>query len=166
MSPSRQVFALLVSVAAGFTGLVLVLALLLGPDTHSNLGAADPGFDRVATGEIDEEQPFRPSFDAGAALIAAERDGPVALEERGRILFFANSCATCHGIAASGATVGPDLIDAANVEDFVDALRGGDEGMPAFAESEITDTEAEAIFAFLESITAGPTASRSSALRR
>ncbi len=167
MIPAR--YALSIGAALAVTAIALVLIVFIvatRPDTHANLGKPDPGFNRVPTGEIAEEQPFRPSFDAEAALITAERDGPIAPEERGRILFFANSCATCHGIAAAGATVGPDLIDAVNLEDFLDALREGDEGMPAFAESEITDAEAEAIFAFLESMETGATASRSSELRR
>ncbi len=114
----------------------------------------------MATGEIDVEQPFRPSFDAAAALADEERIGELDELGRGRILYFANSCATCHGLTGAGATVGPELIDAVNLEDFLDALRKGDEGMPSYDETVISDEQAEAIFAFLESVRTANTAGR------
>ncbi len=151
--------ALLAAVLVAGTVIVVVM-LVLGPDTHSNLGEPDANFNRVATGEIEYEQPFRPSFDAATELAAAERDGALTAEERGRILYFANSCATCHGLTAGGATVGPELVDAVDLGDFLDALRDGEEGMPAFRDAELTDEQAEAIFAFLESLKSEDTARR------
>jgi mono/diheme cytochrome c family protein len=140
--------------------IVIAVIIALGPDTHSNLGEPDPNFNRVATGEIGQEQPFRPSFDAATELATAAGEGALTAEEHGRILYFANSCATCHGLSAGGATVGPELVDAVSLEDFFDALRDGEEGMPGYSEMEITDAEAEAIFTFLEGLKTGNTANR------
>jgi hypothetical protein len=155
---SRTTLTILIVVMTASIGLVFVLVVILVPDTHANLGDVDPNFDRVTTGEIDTEQPLRPSFDPANALADAERDGALTVEERGRILYFANSCATCHGIGGGGATVGPDPIDSGNFEDFLEAMREGDDGMPLYAEEVISDAQADEIFAFLEGLHTDSTA--------
>ena len=73
---SRTTLAILISIVTVSIGLVFVLVVILVPDTHANLGDVDPNFDRVTTGEIDTEQPLRPSFDAANALADAPRPSP------------------------------------------------------------------------------------------
>jgi mono/diheme cytochrome c family protein len=123
------------------------VVVLLGPDTHANLGEPDPNFDRAATGSLGSEDPFStPLNGAGQELL----NDPAT---RGQGLFFANGCATCHGLSGSGGTVGPKLAGEINLEDFFDALRAGDGGMPQYNDiTQLSDEDAQLIFEFLQDL--------------
>ena len=142
-------------IAGGIVGAVATLAVVLivvivaiGPNTHANLGEPDLGFSRVTTGNIDVVEPFAtPLTQEGQALFEEETADGL---QRGRGLFFANGCATCHGLTGAGGSVGPAIAAGeVDVEEFFDGIRDGDKGMPQFDELHLSDEEAQAILDFL-----------------
>ena len=101
----------------------------------------------VAAGEI-----FRP--DPGAP--SASGDGPTipsagTLEQKGHALFLLN-CAHCHGADARG-DEGPDLHGVTKSDARIASLiKNGKKGeMPKFA-SKLTDSEVQAVIAFVRSL--------------
>ena len=147
MTRPRSLLAIgLVGAVATLAFVLIVVVIALGPNTHANLGAPDSTFDRVPIGQIEVDGAFAtPLGPAGRTLL--EDPEPA---HRGRALYFANGCATCHGLAGGGDVVGPTLAGEVVLDDFLQALRDGDKGMPLFDEQHLSDDDALAIFAFIE----------------
>ena len=134
--------AVLVALVSG-----LALGLIGGivarsPETHANVRPA--GYDRTAIGHVGEVLPYEGIGLADARV--ADIADPIA---RGRILFLANGCAACHGVAAQGGVVGPKLdLEELWKEDFLPIVRSGPAGMPAFTDSILSDSDLDSIYAF------------------
>ena len=141
--PPGPIMGAIVMSALAFTLIGVIIAR--SPYTHHNL--EPEGYDRTDVATLGEPPPFEgihladPDYTTGDPLTD------------GRILFFANNCASCHGLTGQGATVGGD-IDASdfNLSEFLQEVRKGPKGMPAFVEETLSDEEAEQLFAFLEAI--------------
>jgi mono/diheme cytochrome c family protein len=101
--------------------------------------------------------PFRPetlSADEAAALFEPLPDGPFSGgdPQRGRALY-AERCLICHGAEGRGGPRGVNLVGRHVLHrspEFVEAVRAGRGGMPAFPET--TDTEVADILAHLRSL--------------
>ena len=141
--------AVLVALVSG-----LALGLIGGivarsPETHANVRPA--GYDRTAVGHVGEVLPYEGIGLADARV--ADIADPIA---RGRILFLANGCAACHGVAAQGGVVGPKLdLEELWKEDFLPIVRSGPAGMPAFTDSILSDGDLDSIYAFLKAARRG-----------
>ena len=119
--------------------------------------------------------PFRRVFDAGAAVrrsfiaiamvgaalassgaLGADKPNDVA---RGKQLYFATGCDQCHGTQGKGGA-GPRLAPGPiPYEGFVMQLRKPRVRMPLYSAVVMPDSDVAAIFAFLQSVPKGKTAS-------
>lgn len=131
--------------------ILIVVIVVIGPNTHANLGEPDPGFDRVPTGEIGVEEHLTTPLREDIREQWQIADGEERLA-RGRELYFYNACSTCHGSTGRGTTIAPALAGEVNAEDFLNTLRRPPQGMPPYYEDHISEEEAQAIFLFLESL--------------
>lgn len=129
---------------SGLAFTLVVVIIYRSPYTHGNLSAE--GYNRTEVIHVGEEQSF-----AGLGL----RDSASVLngdpEHDGRILFFAFGCASCHGLDASGGPVGKDIRDA-SANRMTRQVRRGPGNMPAFAEDVLSDSELQALIAFIASL--------------
>lgn len=127
---------------------VAPLALLLmvvgarSPYTHVNL---DAGFDSNYSRSIQAPVGYI-ELTHGAGLAAPPAADPV---ERGKQLFVADGCASCHGLTGSGGIIGPVIVgtDAKTLGAKTDRGPGG---MPAYAPGAIPDDDLQAIAAYLK----------------
>lgn len=134
---------------SGLAFTLIVVIIARSPYTHGNLSAE--GYDRTDIIYVGEEHPFTGVGLADPDL--AETGDPV---QDGRILFFANNCASCHGLSGQGGPVGVDLdTSEISLSEFIRDVRKGPKGMPAFIEEVLSDEEADQLYAFLDSIGKG-----------
>ena len=136
--------AVLVGLVSGL-GLGLIGGIVArSPETHANVRPA--GYDRTAVGYVGEVAPFE-----GFGLAGARVDDGADPIARGRGLFLAIGCAACHGLAAEGGAVGPELdLEEIFREDFGPIVRSGPGGMPAFTDATLSDVDLEAIYGYLK----------------
>lgn len=129
--------------ALAFTLIGVIIAR--SPYTHHNLNPE--GYDRTEVATLGET----PAFEGISLADASYATGDPLAD--GRILFFANNCASCHGLKGQGATVGTDLDTSdLSLSEFLREVRKGPKGMPAFVEETLSDEEAEQLYAFLEAV--------------
>jgi cytochrome c553 len=120
-------------------GLMLIGVLVRSPDTRSNFQESSVGYDRTdvaLVGTLD-------TFDGVTQQLGPD---PAAI-------YVGAGCAGCHGLSGEGGVVGPDIWGK-NVEDATEAIRDGDQGMPAYAEERLTDRQVEALVAYLTGLRA------------
>jgi hypothetical protein len=141
--PPGPILGAIVMSALAFTLIGVIIAR--SPYTHHNLNPE--GYDRTEVATLGDTPPFEGISVADAALTTGD---PFT---DGRILFFANNCASCHGLTGQGATVGGDL-DTSDLSpsEFLREVRKGPKGMPAFIEESLSDEELERLYAFLDSV--------------
>lgn len=139
---------MLLPVFIGSAVLVIALTLLTivarSPYTHSNLNFnLDPHYTRTDQVVVGAPIPF-----GGGRLTV-----PLATDriELGKQLFIADSCASCHGLNGRGGIIGPSLVGK-TVKKLRTTTRVGPKGMPAYADGALSDTDLDAIAAYLNSI--------------
>lgn len=126
-------------------GFGLVVGIIArSPETHANV--RPEGYGRTPITYLGEQATFEVLGLADPGLLTTT--DPI---ERGRLLFLATSCATCHGLDNQGGVVGPNLdIGDLTLSDLRTAVRSGPRGMPVFAVEMLSDDDLEVIYAFLE----------------
>lgn len=135
--------AVLVALVSGLALGMIGGIVARSPETHANVRPA--GYDRTTVGYVGELVPYE-----GIGLADSDADDDPDPVVRGRILFLAYGCATCHGVAAQGGIVGPRLhLDDIFKEDFVPIVRSGPAGMPAFTDSILSDVDLDSIYKYL-----------------
>ena len=128
-------------------GAVLLIALSLltivarSPYTHANLDAGfDPRYRRTEQMILGAPIPMGHS-----ALAVAPASDPA---QRGRQLFVANGCASCHGLDGHGGIIGPSILGT-KAEKLRTVTSIGPRGMPPYAPGALSDQDLAAIAAFL-----------------
>lgn len=128
---------------------VLIIAFTLltivarSPYTHSNLNLnLDPRYTR--TDQTVVGAPIL--FGAGRLTVPLSSDQV----QLGKQLFVADNCAACHGLDGSGGIVGPPILGK-TAKKLRTTTHVGPKGMPAYADSALSDADLEAIAAFLNS---------------
>ncbi len=129
---------------SGLAFTLIGIIIARSPYTHGNL--RPEGYDRTEIAYVTQEYPFD---GLGLADPSLAQTGDPAQD--GRALFFRYGCASCHGLNAQGAAVGPDLLNA-SASNIGREVREGPEGMPAYRTSTLSDEDLEKIIAFLKSI--------------
>ena len=132
----------LLAFAALITATGMVIVFVRSPLTHGNLSA--PGHDgRTPVGFLGEEYPYT-GF--GLAKITDTGD-PV---HDGSALWIRAGCAACHGLSATGGSVGPDVSDLESLSDFSRDARRGPDAMPGYAAATLSDTALAQIYQWLD----------------
>lgn len=141
--PPGPIMGAIVMSALAFTLIGVIIAR--SPYTHHNLNPE--GYDRTEVATLGEP----PAFEGISLADASYATGDPLAD--GRILFFANNCASCHGLTGQGATVGGDLdISDLSLSEFLREVRKGPKGMPAFVDEALSEEEAEQLYAFLAAV--------------
>jgi cytochrome c553 len=148
-STRRGLLAALLSVLIGFT-------VACGGGTDQDVEAtttSTASTDVAATGggASEETEPPQPSS------VSESGGGPDPDPGNGEQLFQMAGCASCHALAAAGATgdTGPDLDEAEpSFEDAVDQITNGGGGMPAFKD-QLDKAQIEDLAAFVVESTKG-----------
>ena len=131
------------------SAVLVIAATLVGivarsPYTHSNLNFdVDPRYTRTEQITVGAPIPFGPG-----RLAVAPASDPV---EYGKQLFIADNCANCHGMDGSGGVVGPSILGK-TAKKLRTSTHVGPKGMPAFADGALSDTDIDAIIAYLNSV--------------
>jgi mono/diheme cytochrome c family protein len=105
----------------------------------------------------------------GTAAIGAARaqDAPAADAAKGKRIFLADGCFTCHGRAGQGGAYnGPAPIlahTALPFDAFKGQLRNPANDMPAYSDAVLSDQDVADIYAFVESLS-GPTSPKDIAI--
>ena len=129
---------------SGLAFTLIVVIISRSPYTHGNLSAE--GYDRTDIIYVGQEHPFEgPGLADPSGALTGD---PV---QDGRILFFANGCASCHGLQGQGGPVGKDLAKS-DSEEISQEVRKGPKTMPAFESGVLSDADLEKLIAFLESV--------------
>ena len=129
---------------SGLAFTLIVVIISRSPYTHGNLSAE--GYDRTDIIYVGQEHQFEgPGLADPSGALTGD---PV---QDGRILFFANGCASCHGLQGQGGAVGKDLAKS-NSEEISQEVRKGPKTMPAFESGVLSDADLEKLIAFLESV--------------
>ena len=129
---------------SGLAFTLIVVIISRSPYTHGNL--SPEGYDRTDIIYVGQEHPFQgPGLADPSGALTGD---PV---QDGRILFFANGCASCHGLQGQGGAVGKDLATS-NSEEISQEVRKGPKTMPAFESGVLSDSDLEKLIAFLESV--------------
>ncbi|MEE8497082.1 MAG: cytochrome c [Acidimicrobiia bacterium] len=146
---------------------VLVVVLIRNPATHADVDALATS-DRVPHSHVGEVRPLsRPGIDPETvdpvhnvvimvapglnAAAAAPTGDPQVDGARG---FFGLGCASCHGLDAESGVVGGDILGDVDdgFDEFLDEVRRGPEGMPAYSVEDFSDEELALVHAYLESL--------------
>ena len=146
---------------------VLVTVLIRNPATHADVDALATA-DRVPHSHVGEVQALsRPGIDPETvdpvhdvvimvapglnAAAAAPTGDPMVDGARG---FFGLGCASCHGLDAESGVVGGDILGDVDdgLDEFLDEVRRGPEGMPAYSVEDFSDGELALVHAYLESL--------------
>lgn len=136
--------ASVIFVVAIIVAVTLVTVLLRNPATHANL--EDPGFyDRTELAYLGRDYVY---LGYGEGALLEEGTDP---RELGQSLYVRAGCIGCHGSYAEGAIVAGTLwdIDQEEVADFFRVVRDGPEGMPAYPESVLAESDLSLILEFL-----------------
>jgi len=99
-----------------------------GYDTHLNYSTVSDDYTRSIVGRVGDSE------DAPDGWTPAEPIGP----GNTFAAWVGYGCASCHGLDGAGGLVGPNLQELVR-DDFVDKIRFGADGMPAFGEMDLTD---------------------------
>jgi ubiquinol-cytochrome c reductase cytochrome c subunit len=92
--------------------------------------------------------------------LAASGAAPSGDAAHGKALFMSEGCFACHGTVGHGEPYGPRLAPKPLVwEAFVHQLRHPRSSMPPYSPKYVNDKDLADIYAYLESIPAGPKAS-------
>lgn len=142
----------LLASAAIFTAVGMVIVFVRAPLANTELSHPAETethidqYDRTELAHVGDLDPY-----VGFGLkdeSAAETGDPVA---DGRVLSFEYACAACHAPSGLGGVVGPDLIDElGSFGRFVDEVRDGPKGMPAYSESTLSEKDLQKIYDFLD----------------
>ena len=132
----------------GTAVLVLALSLLTivarSPYTHSNLNTAfDPNYTRTQQDVVGTPLPY-----VGNMLAVTPASDPI---ERGKQLFVAKDCASCHGLDGKGGIVGPAIVGV-TAQKLRVKTNVGPKGMPSFAPGALTDQDLADIAAYLDAM--------------
>lgn len=146
MKISRLNFATFIFTAGFVVAITLVTVLLRNPATHANL--EDPEhYDRTTLVYLGEEYAYD-GFGGGAGLAGPGLDP----HEIGGRLYVRLGCASCHGVYAEGATVGPALWPVIDEDfgDIVNDLRNPPSGMPHYQSDVLSEEQIGLVLAHLE----------------
>ncbi len=129
----------------GAAVLMIALTLLVigarSPFTHVNLDEGfDPNYTRTEQTLVGDPIPY----EGGGLAVPHASD----LVERGKQLFVAKGCASCHGLDGRGAIIGLSVAGTKADKLHSKAL-AGPKGMPAYAPDALTDEDLAAIAAYL-----------------
>ncbi|GBE26000.1 hypothetical protein BMS3Bbin02_02292 [bacterium BMS3Bbin02] len=142
----------LLAFAAIFTAVGMVIVFVRAPLANTDL--SHPGeyethideYDRTELAHVGDLDPY-----VGFGLkdeSAAQTGDPV---EDGKVLSFEYACAACHAPSGLGGVVGPALIgEIGSFNNFVEEVRDGPKGMPAYSEATLSDADLQKIYDFLE----------------
>lgn len=137
---------------AGFAAMVVVLGLGLqlifwrSPYTHTNLlPGPNSTFTRSRQILVGEATGYIPPGVSDPQTLSTD---PVT---RGRYLFVADKCASCHGLKGQGGEFAPPIAGF-NVDKLSTKAHTGPGGMPVF--SGVTQEDLTSIVAYLNSVTA------------
>ena len=129
---------------------VLIVAFTLltivarSPYTHSNLNVTfDPGYTRTKQTIVGSAVSF-----TGSMLAVTPASDPV---ERGKQLFVADDCASCHGLDGRGGIIGPSIVGT-NPNKLHTKTTVGPKGMPAYAPGVLSNDDLAAIAAYLNAM--------------
>ncbi|MBI3953069.1 MAG: cytochrome c [Chloroflexi bacterium] len=144
----RLGFALVIGLASVLIGVIV----LRSPDTHGNLWEAPrPGYVRTDIAMLAGEDPREAPQTRSAFTLAGVswRGGPPL--DPGRAIYLREGCATCHGLDARGAEVGPSL--AGSPPEIVTRMvRDGPKGMPAYAEAQLSAADLAKLADYLQGL--------------
>lgn len=134
------VLALMMS---GLAVMLVGIVIARSPYTHGNLSPA--GYNRTEIIYVGQDPPFE-GFPLHDPRLADTGDPA----QDGRVLFFANGCAACHGLNGEGAAVGKS-ISKSSAEEISQEVRRGPKTMPVYDTSVLSDSDVEKLVAFLKS---------------
>jgi cytochrome c551/c552 len=150
-SGSMWIGVLLAS-AAIFTAVGMVIVFVRAPLANTDLSHPSEyethidEYDRTELTHVGDVDPY-----VGFGLkdeSAAQTGDPV---EDGKVLSFEYACAACHAPSGLGGVVGPALIgEIGSFNNFVEEVRDGPKGMPAYSESTLSEADLQKIYDFLE----------------
>ena len=132
------------ALAALITAIGMVVVFVRSPLTHGNLRDAD-NYTRAPVSYLGVVYPYGGFGLRDPQLI--DTGDPV---RDGAALWIGNGCASCHGTAAAGGPVAPDMSDIESLSDLRRKVRKGPELMPSFAVDALSDADLEKIYAWLE----------------
>lgn len=133
------------AVAAVITATGMVIVFVRAPISNTDL--TDPAvYDRTPIGYLDVTYPYE-----GFGLqdeSSAQTGDPVT---DGKALSLQYGCSACHAPTGLGGVVGVDLIDeVGSFNSFVEDVREGPKGMPAYSESTLSDADLQKIYDFID----------------
>jgi cytochrome c553 len=138
------VLPVFIGTAVLLIALTLLIIIAHGPYTHANLDTGyDPSYTRTNQILIGAPIPY-----TGDGLAVQPANDQV---ERGKQLFVAEGCATCHGLDGHGGIIGPSIVGTKAAKLRV-RTNVGPGGMPAYAPGVLSDQDLAAIAAYLESM--------------
>ncbi len=128
-----------------FTVVGMFLVIIARPQSHANLDPTAP-FERAPGSVVGVDYEY--SGLGSGDLISANG------ELSGETLYVQGNCVGCHGSGGAGAITGDALIgeegdSAPNVNSFIEDIRDGPKGMPAYDEANLSDRDVEAIHEYL-----------------
>jgi hypothetical protein len=140
--PPGPMMGLIVMTTLAFT--LIFIIIYRSPYTHANLNP--DGYDRTSVIYEGQTTPF-----TGVGLDNASFANTGDPVQDGRVLFFAFSCASCHGLDGQGGPVGKTLTGDSALK-IKTKVREGPKGMPAFDPNVFTDADMDKVITFLQSI--------------
>lgn len=138
----RLVPASLALAVASLSTLLLVIGAR-SPYTHANLVPSySAGYSRTEQSLVGPPRPF-----AGTE-VAVEALDPV---QRGKALFVAKGCASCHFLNGRGGVVGPPIVGA-GVPMLREKVYKGPGGMPAYSPETLSEEDLSFIALYLQAL--------------
>jgi cbb3-type cytochrome c oxidase subunit III len=133
------------AVAAVITATGMVIVFVRAPISNTDL--TDPAvYDRTPIGYLDVTYPYE-GF--GLKDDSSAQTGDPATD--GKALSLQYGCAACHAPTGLGGVVGVDLIDeVGSFNSFVEDVREGPKGMPAYGEVTLSDADLQKIYDFID----------------
>lgn len=128
-----------------FTAVGMFFVVLTRPVSHANLDPTS-SFDRVPAAIVGAEYDYQ---GLGTRQRPADWDGLPSEQ-----LYVQSGCASCHARRGTGGIVGPAIGGEelpGLFDDFLDEIRSGPKGMPAYTESALSDDVAAQIYDYLQS---------------
>ncbi len=140
--PAKVIPRVMVGFVA-FTSVGMFLVVLTRPQSHANLDPAG-SFDRVTPAVVGAQYDY--------PGMGGDGPDPVFGGGVGESIYVRSGCAGCHGLVGGGAVVGGTLVDERGVDalgDFLDEVREGPKGMPAYAETTLSDDDVRKIHDYI-----------------
>lgn len=164
--PKRRLLPYLVPGAVALIATVLVTVLVRNPATHADVDALATS-DRVPHSHVGDVEPLaRPGIDPelesvhnvvvmvapGLNAAAAAATGDPLID--GANGFFGLGCASCHGLDGVSGVVGGDISGEVEegLDEFLDEVRSGPKGMPAYPEDAFTDEDFSLVYSYLTAL--------------